>query len=67
MRGREFIAGFGTAAWPLAVQAQQADRMRHVEMLMGVQTKTILGERVGSPRSPKGSRSWTDRRPPTCA
>ena len=36
MRRRQFIAGLGSAAaWPLAVHAQQADRMRRIGVLMG--------------------------------
>jgi putative ABC transport system substrate-binding protein len=33
MRRREFIAGLGTAAWPLLVRAQQEERVRRVGML----------------------------------
>jgi putative ABC transport system substrate-binding protein len=39
MRRRQFIAGLGSAAaWPLAVWAQQGDRVRRI----GGGTKTIL-------------------------
>jgi putative ABC transport system substrate-binding protein len=35
IRRREFIAGLGgAAAWPLAVSAQQGDRVRRIGMLM---------------------------------
>lgn len=33
MKRREFIAGLGVAAWPLAGHAQQSQRLRRIAML----------------------------------
>jgi len=41
MRRREFIAGLGSAAAsPLAVRAQQADRVRHIGVFMASDVRT---------------------------
>jgi putative tryptophan/tyrosine transport system substrate-binding protein len=36
MKRREFIAGLGAAAWPVAVRAQPGERMRRVGVLMNL-------------------------------
>ena len=34
MRRRDFIAGLGVVAWPIAAQAQPAERVRRIGVLM---------------------------------
>jgi putative ABC transport system substrate-binding protein len=46
MRRREFIAIIGGAAmWPLAVPAQQPERMRRIGILMGIAETDVEGQR----------------------
>jgi len=42
-RRREFIAGFGAAAWPVVGRAQQAERVRRIGVLMGYPENDLEG------------------------
>jgi putative ABC transport system substrate-binding protein len=65
MRRREFIALFGgTAAWPLAVRAQQREKMRRIGVLLAAYTQT---DREGQTRiaaflDTLGRLGWNDGR-----
>ena len=49
MRRREFIAGLGGAVvWPLAVRAQQGERMRRIGVLMSVEENDAVAKTLVS-------------------
>jgi putative tryptophan/tyrosine transport system substrate-binding protein len=64
MRRRQFIAGLGVAvAWPLAVRAQQGDRMRRIGVLMGLDENDPAAKPVLSAfTQPLAGLGWTDGR-----
>jgi putative tryptophan/tyrosine transport system substrate-binding protein len=64
MRRREFIAGLGSAAvWPVAVRAQQGDRVRRIGVLMwGDQNDPEPKRRVSAFAQALAELGWTDRR-----
>jgi putative tryptophan/tyrosine transport system substrate-binding protein len=63
VKRREFIAGLGAAAWPIAVRAQQPDRMRRIGVLMGTSDSDpdILA-RLGAFRQGLAALGWIEGR-----
>jgi len=64
MKRREFITLLGGAAagWPLAVRAQQAERMRRIGLLMGVADDREGQARVTALKQGLQELGWTDGR-----
>jgi putative ABC transport system substrate-binding protein len=64
MKRRDFIAGLvGAAAWPLASQAQQAERMRRVGVLMDTAENNAEGQaRLAAFRQILRERGWVEGR-----
>jgi ABC-type uncharacterized transport system substrate-binding protein len=47
MRRRDFLgAVVGSAAWPIALRAQQVDRMRRIGVLLGLAANDLLGQAI---------------------
>ena len=60
MRRREFIAGLGAAAWPLAAQAQQGDRMRRIGVLLPYdENDPVIKTRVSAFTQALADLGWT--------
>jgi putative tryptophan/tyrosine transport system substrate-binding protein len=63
MKRREFIAGFGAAAWPCAVRAQQGERVRRIGVLMPLEENDPLAKTSVSPFiQALAGLGWTDGR-----
>jgi putative ABC transport system substrate-binding protein len=64
MRRREFIAGLGAVAgWPLVVHAQQAERIRHISVLLQLDENDTEGKAYLSGFTQGLSKlGWTDGR-----
>jgi hypothetical protein len=61
---REFIAGLGSAAaWPMAVRAQQRDRMRRIGVLMPFdENEPVVKSRISAFIQALADLGWTDGR-----
>jgi ABC-type uncharacterized transport system substrate-binding protein len=64
MKRRQFIAGLGSAAaWPLAVRAQQGDRVRRIGVLMpGDENDPAYRSRLSAFTQALADLGWTDGR-----
>jgi putative ABC transport system substrate-binding protein len=64
MRRREFIAGLGSAAaWPLALRAQQGERMRRIGVLMAFdEDDPVWRPRITALTQALAGLGWTDGR-----
>src|SRR5258708_2973321 len=63
MRRREFIAGLGVAAWPLALRAQQGERVRRIGVLMAFDENDPLSKAfVSAFTQALADLGWTDSR-----
>ena len=63
MRRREFIAGLGsTAAWPLAVRAQQGDRVRRIGLLIPYDENELTKTQVSAFTQALADLGWTGGR-----
>jgi putative ABC transport system substrate-binding protein len=63
MRRRDFIAGLGAAAWPLAAHAQQGDRVRRIGVLMAAEESDPEAKaRISAFTQALAGLGWTDGR-----
>ena len=64
IRRRDFIAGLGgAAAWPIALRAQQGDRVRRIGMLLPYDENDPLGKaNISAFTQALADLGWTDGR-----
>jgi putative tryptophan/tyrosine transport system substrate-binding protein len=63
MKRREFIAGLGAAAWPLAARTQQAERMRRIGVLTpGDENDPLAKTEVSTFTQALADLGWTEGR-----
>src|SRR5215470_8667235 len=64
IRRRDFVAGLGgAAAWPLAVRAQQGNRVRRIGVLMGGDENDLMRKtRLSAFTQALAGLGWTDGR-----
>jgi putative tryptophan/tyrosine transport system substrate-binding protein len=62
MRRRDFIAGLGAAAWPLAARAQQGDRVRRIGVLSPGDENDLAKTYVSAFTQALADLGWADGR-----